>query len=467
MINRKSLKIVGSALTMAIMLSGCSAVNNAIDNVESLVGTSGETASTIDSSGAESTDSATDQAIEDRLSELKKEAEEELLNESETADTESDTEDSATAEGSLLEEDKTELLPEGDSGEEMSLSEEEIAQIRSEMDGLYAYSHLNEEGQIIYAEVYAAIVNYYSNMKVSTTREDDLDVVYEFVLRDHPEIFYVSSYHYYYQTLNGEVVKILFSANYDYEQAEVMRRQELIQLYEDACFEGLPADADEYIKVKYVYDYIIDNTDYVAGSEDNQNICSVFINGQSVCNGYAKATQYLLNDLGIESVLVDGTANGSDGTGNHAWNLVKVDGEYYYVDTTWGDASFQGVSGSGDDMTVTNYYYLCCTTEDISKTHTFKDSLPLPDCTSIDANYFVREGLYFTSADMNKVAEIFKNGYESGNGYVTLKCANSEVYNNLYYMLITDKQVFNYLQGTGSEVSYSMKEDQNILMFWL
>ena len=63
---------------------------------------------------------------------------------------------------------------------------------------------------------------------------------------------------------------------------------------------------------------------------------------QSVCAGYSKATQYLLEQLGVFCTYVTGkTTEG----GNHAWNLVKCNGDYYYVDTTWGDPVFQQEEG--------------------------------------------------------------------------------------------------------------------------
>ena len=87
-----------------------------------------------------------------------------------------------------------------------------------------------------------------------------------------------------------------------------------------------------------MYDPVVDEVDYDESAPDNQNIYSIFVNRQSVCAGYSKATQYLLEQLGVFRTYVTGkTTEG----GNHAWNLVKCNGDYYYVDTTWGDPVFQ------------------------------------------------------------------------------------------------------------------------------
>ena len=58
----------------------------------------------------------------------------------------------------------------------------------------------------------------------------------------------------------------------------------------------------------------------------------------AVCDGYSLAYQYLLTQLGMEAMVVPGKA-GTDmsSLGGHAWNVVKIDGEWYEVDSTWDD----------------------------------------------------------------------------------------------------------------------------------
>ena len=81
--------------------------------------------------------------------------------------------------------------------------------------------------------------------------------------------------------------------------------------------------------VKDVYTYLIDNTEYVS-SEDDQNIAGTFWKKQAVCAGYARAAQYLLEKLNIPVIYVEGsTISSSEG---HAWDIVEIDGQYYYMD---------------------------------------------------------------------------------------------------------------------------------------
>ena len=59
----------------------------------------------------------------------------------------------------------------------------------------------------------------------------------------------------------------------------------------------------------------------------------------AVCDGYSQAFLYLLQQCGIEGCMVTGVAGSGDDKGGHAWSLVKLDGDWYEVDSTWDDGS--------------------------------------------------------------------------------------------------------------------------------
>lgn len=378
-------------------------------------------------------------------------------------------EDSMPVEGYAVEEQMIQMKEDVDAAREKDeLTEEKKFSLRNAQADSYAYQQLTESERDVYIEILWSLLEYQENVTLSTMDQEEISRIFQCVLNDHPEIFYVEGYTYTKYTLGDILKKITFTGTYKMGREEIAERQVRIDDYASRCLAGLPAGADEYETVKYIYEYLIEHTEYDAGSEDNQNICSVFLDGRSVCQGYAKATQYLLQQAGIRATLVLGNVSSGEG---HAWNLVQIDGEWYYVDTTWGDASYQAKGSAAsypeEKMPHINYDYLCVTTDQLIKTHVIDSVVELPECTSMDANYYVREGLYFTSLDDEQLQRIFQEGYEKGNAYITFKCASEEIYDEMQERLIDRQEIFRYLDCPEGVVSYTDDAKQYSMSFWL
>ena len=327
----------------------------------------------------------------------------------------------------------------------------------------YYYNSLNPQEKELYGQIYTSIITR-ENGILETVNDDVVDKVYQCVMNDHPEVFYSSAYRVEKQLMGGEVVRMTFTPNYHMTEEEVTLYKGQIEDYVNRCMQGLAPGADEYDKVKYVYEYVIENTEYVRDCPNNQNICSVFLNGQSVCQGYAKATQYLLSRMGVEATL----AYGKVGNEFHSWNLVRVDGEYYYMDPTWGDAGYVRPGSNAAEGTphAVNYEYFLITTKQISKSHVIDNVVPLPACVSARNNYYVREGLYLQMYDEATVKSIFDRGENNADGFVTFMCSDEVVYTQAKDELITNQRVFDYL-GKAQSVSYTCNDDLYTLIFWI
>jgi hypothetical protein len=243
--------------------------------------------------------------------------------------------------------------------------------------------------------------------------------------------------------------------------------QERAEAYVDACLAGMPQTEDDYEKIKYLYEYIIKNTEYDLDAENGQNYLSVFENGRSVCQGYATAMQYLMIRSGLFCTLVRGVTNSGE---NHAWNLVKSNGDYYYVDVTWGDMSYDLKADEEmaelPVMPEVSYEYLCVTTEDIKLTHTLETVFTLPECTARYDNYFVRKGNYFTEINEDQLSFVFNDAYANEEGAVTIKCSSVFVYEDMKDFLTSDGKVFEYLNGRGN-VNYVCLDNLNELIFYI
>ena len=335
----------------------------------------------------------------------------------------------------------------------------------------FAYESLDAQEQIWYGEIEQALGEMTDTVKLSTEPigqgldEQDIDRIFQCVLIDHPEIFYTTGYTYTKYSRGDRTVGIDFAGTYSLPREEAVNKAEEIRGRALEWLSDIPSDASEYDKVKAVYEKIIFSTDYDLNASDNQNIASVFLGNSSVCQGYAKATQYLLNHLGVMCTLVQGTVDTGEA---HAWNLVRVDGDYYYVDTTWGDASYRMEDGNGqEELPEINYDYLCVTTQELLRTHRIESVVAMPECTATQANYYVREGVYFTSYDAEQMQSIFDRAWESGRTEITLKCADEECYREICRVLIDEQEIFSYMPENSSTIAYAQNGKQLSLTFWV
>lgn len=337
----------------------------------------------------------------------------------------------------------------------------------------FACRSLSEAEKVWYHEMEAVLGSFGEKVYLSKSGlqaglgEKDIDRIFQCVLNDHPELFYVEGYSYVKYSREGVLTAVTFSGTYSMDRETALLRREEIESAAAEILAGIPAEASDYDKVKYVYETLITSTDYELQAPDNQNIYSVLVNRRSVCQGYAKATQYLLNRLGVECTLVLGTVENGEG---HAWNLVNIDGSYYYVDTTWGDASYQlgdAGDGAGSAMPAINYDYLNITTQELARTHTVGGVVPMPPCTANEANYYVREGAWFEYCDSGQLSRLFEQAAAESRMDVAVKCADAACYGEVVDFLIHKQKIFDLWKAAGTHIAYAQNEDQLSLTFWM
>ena len=333
-------------------------------------------------------------------------------------------------------------------------------------DGLrnYAYDKLDDEEKALYTEIYGIISTMAKDTKVSSKDPKQIDKVFNYVMLDHPEIFYITGYSLTKYMRGQNIEKLTVAGTYTMSVEDAAKASLIIDAYVDKCLAGYSGSLDEYEKVKYVYEYLIANTEYDLTVPDNQNILSITRDGRTVCQGYAKAMQYILNKMGVFCILCEGTVKGAEA---HVWNIVRIDGKYYQVDATWGDASYQINNNEGGiEAPEVNYDYLCITDDEIKKTHVIKDNIVYPVCDSREDNYYVREGLYLTEVDTGIISAAFEKARANGDATVTLKCENANVYRALFNHMIDNKCIFNYLDGS-KNVNFVKFEDECRITFYI
>ena len=325
--------------------------------------------------------------------------------------------------------------------------------------GGYAYSLLNDTDKKVYKEIYTVINEHKNKCDLSTVNQDDISKIFQYVMCDNPQLFMVEMYNLKTYERNGMAFKAEFEPVYIMTQDEVKNYLDISRAYLEKCKTYLPSNASDYEKAKCAYEFIVNNTSYSIEAKLDQTMCSVTAYNESVCQGYAKTYQYLLNEMGVFATLVTGVMNNGE---NHAWNLVEIDGEYYYVDVTHGDP----INGGSSNLGV-NYDYLCITTEELLKTRSIDDLLEVPNCISNDSNYYVKEKLCFESYDREKLHAIFDEAYLLGKDKVEIRAINSSVYKEILHNLINNDEMFDFINDGTKQVNYLEDYDMNTLKVWL
>lgn len=332
----------------------------------------------------------------------------------------------------------------GEPKEVEELRQMEVAQ-SEEGHQEYYFKQLTEEEQRAYRELLKGICAREKEFYLTISDDDSIDRSYHAVLKDHPEIFWVHNREKIYKTTYSDSDYCVFTPGYTYTDSEI----DEIQTAMDQSFQEvralIPEDAGDYEKVRIVYTYVIDHTQYQTG-EDDQSIAGVFWKKSAVCAGYAGAVQYLLERLDIPCIYVDGSTKGS--TEGHAWDIVKIGQEYYYVDATNGDQPdfLNGDAAQLEEHKTIIYDYLCPFPEEYEKTYTPSEELTVPACTAKDLDFYVLNQGYFEDYSWQDIYDYCKMRLDNGAAVVRFKFGSQEAFSEACQELLDDGVVQNVAQ---------------------
>ena len=302
---------------------------------------------------------------------------------------------------------------------------QEVVIQENEVSQKYYYQQLNEEERLTYREILEGLKDNTKDIYIHASEAERANEIFQFILKDCPDIFWcdgtISATSY-----EGDEPYTVLRPTYAYTETQKEQMKEQIEAQAFQCLSGISSDESDYNKILYVYEYIVDTVDYDLEAPDNQNIYSVFLHRRSVCAGYSKAAQYLLERLGVFCTYVTGTTSGGQ---NHAWNLVKCEGDYYYMDVTWGDPVFQASEGDEtNQFQLISYDYMLCDDTELMKNHTPDRDVVLPACTAMNRNYYMMNNMYYTSYDPELVLLRMNGVISDGGNPTVIKFASDALY---------------------------------------
>lgn len=332
----------------------------------------------------------------------------------------------------------------GEPKEVEELRQMEVAQ-SEEGHQEYYFKQLTEEEQRVYRELLKGIRAREKEFYLTISDDNSIDRSYHAVLKDHPEIFWVHNREKIYKTTYSDSDYCVFTPGYTYTDSEIDEIQTAMEQSFQEVRALIPEDAGDYEKVRIVYTYVIDHTKYQTG-EDDQSIAGVFWKKSAVCAGYAGAVQYLLERLDIPCIYVDGSTKGS--TEGHAWDIVKIGQEYYYVDATNGDQPdfLNGDAAQLEEHKTIIYDYLCPFPEEYEKTYTPSEELTVPACTAKDLDFYVLNQGYFEDYSWQDIYDYCKMRLDNGAAVVRFKFGSQEAFSEACQELLDDGVVQNVAQ---------------------
>ncbi len=272
----------------------------------------------------------------------------------------------------------------------------------------WCYDRISKEQQRIYKILLSSVnrmaYGWIDLGKCNTeTYNEDIAIAYRAFTYDYPELFWVP--YEYVVKLDGLGVKVAFSlkdeefkGSYIVPLANKKEMQkEIDEITSKIVAEIKGKTNDKMEMLTLLHDKLCNTATYYDAPITNDLIYTVYgalVWGYTVCEGYARTMKYLCKELGIECLIVTGTSKNEQ----HMWNMVRLDNEWYHIDSTWNDP---GLDGDGNPKTPLHPYFNV-TDEVILKDHTID-----PDITKVAGS----------GADLGSVGFNFKLPEAKGKKY--------------------------------------------------
>lgn len=273
--------------------------------------------------------------------------------------------------------------------------------------------------------------------------EQDAQLLYQAFTWDNPQFFFLSNNYYYegyHNDKTGNIVCRSLCLPYTMPASERRRLDDELNQVIDGYLKQLPS-GDDFAVELFLHDRMLKNCEYhtLAGeTHDYEKYPGAFtavgalVDGQAVCEGYARGMQLLLQRAGLDCSLVTGTNENND---PHMWNLVTVNGRNYHLDPTWDDVNEQ-----------VRHTFFNITTDSITRTHTIdSDVIGVDTCSATQDNYYRRTGHYIDTFEREKIAAVIAQDMAAGEAMIDLQFDPPKFVNG--QLLVSNRELLLRLVG--------------------
>lgn len=286
----------------------------------------------------------------------------------------------------------------------LNASDEQLARYNG-----YYFNKLDLEEKNMYVKIDEAVKQ--GDKKVFLGFHKDIDIkeklskIIQAYFYDNPECYYISNkYGISTADLKFSEYSILELEYLTASDAEIeIKDQELENAIDKLLERCITDDMSDFEKELAIHDALAENVEYYKYEDINEIPCikhtayGALVEKQAVCDGYSKAFKILLDRVGIENIIIHGSTENVA----HAWNLVKLDDDYYHVDVT-----SDKVEEKGKKYVVHTYFNI--NDEQLSKTHKITNEVIYPKSIALKYDYFNQTGYQIQMGDIlySKLNEI-------------------------------------------------------------
>ena len=212
-------------------------------------------------------------------------------------------------------------------------------------------TQLREVGQHTYEDILPSLAEGASSVSARFLSPEELSEVYQAILHDHAELFWLSPAFSVGQRISMMGTVSVLEQKPIYSPSTVASLKGQMQRIADDLKERTTGASPERIE-KEICDLILASTRYDIDPIYNQNAAAVLVDGVGQCSGISRAFKYLCDQVGLRCFLLNGQAPNPDGSGmgNHSWVMVRTDSGWHHLDPTF----MLGANGHG----VAPFYYV-------------------------------------------------------------------------------------------------------------